>query len=68
MFFFSSVWWYSKADSFVFVYMSQSVNKSCSPLCRLLMILLNLEVPLSQWKILKWRIRECMRVYLCTYV
>lgn len=66
-FFFSSVWWYFRADSSVFVYMNHSVNKSCSLLCRLLIILLNLEVPLSQREMLKWRISECMCVHLCTY-
>lgn len=48
----------------MFVYTSQSVNKSCSLLCRLLVILLNLEGPLSQWEMLKWRISECVCVFV----
>lgn len=72
-FFFSSVRWSFKADSSVFVYMNQSVNRSCSLLCRLLITLLNLEVPLSRWEILKWCIREtvcacvCICALMCKY-
>ena len=62
-FFLSPMWWYFKVDSCVFVDMNQSVNKICSSLCRRLMILLDLEVPLSRWEILKW----CISEYMCVF-